>query len=400
MSGIAPIPRPSLAPATAERLRARLPVVAEQTVAAVVAGVPGYAAGLDETMGANIEGAVQMALGGFVRLAEDVEASGPVTPLQPALVAAYRLGQGEALGGRSVDALLSAYRLGARVAWRELSAVLVADGLPAGSVAQFAELVFAYIDELSAASVAGHTDEQETTGRVRERYLERLGRHLLEAAPDEVLIDAADRAGWDPPTTLTAVLLGEAHVRPALAKLDARVLRVPADLADAADAAVLLVPDAARPRLLAALTGLPAVAGPTRPWREVAASFDRARRAQALGLGAGSREPVDTEVHLATLLVRSDAEALDDLRRRVLAPLSELRPATAERLEQTLLSWLLHQGRREEVAAELTIHPQTVRYRMTQLRELYGEALRDPATVLDLVVALSGSRCAQTAGSV
>jgi DNA-binding PucR family transcriptional regulator len=71
-----------------------------------------------------------------------------------------------------------------------------------------------------------------------------------------------------------------------------------------------------------------------------------------------------------------------------LEPLSELRPSTAQRLEQTLRSWLLHQGRRDDVAADLTVHPQTVRYRMTQLRELYGDRLRDPAVVFDLVIAL------------
>ena len=77
---------------------------------------------------------------------------------------------------------------------------------------------------------------------------------------------------------------------------------------------------------------------------------------------------MDTETHLATLLIQSDPEALADLRRRALEPLSELRPSAAERLEQTLRSWLLHQGRRDDVAAELMVHPQTVRYRMTQLR--------------------------------
>ena len=44
-------------------------------------------------------------------------------------------------------------------------------------------------------------------------------------------------------------------------------------------------------------------------------------------------------------------EALDDLRERVLEPLSALRPATAERLAETLRSWLLHHGRRDDVAA-------------------------------------------------
>ena len=63
-----------------------------------------------------------------------------------------------------MDALLAAYRVGARVSWREMSATAVDGGLPAPTVAQFAELVFAYIDQLSAVSVAGHTDELATTG--------------------------------------------------------------------------------------------------------------------------------------------------------------------------------------------------------------------------------------------
>ena len=46
-------------------------------------------------------------------------------------------------------------------------------------------------------------------------------------------------------------------------------------------------------------------------------------------------------------------------------------------------------GRREEVAAALFVHPQTVRYRMGQLRELYGDRLEDPETVLALTVALA-----------
>ena len=65
------------------------------------------------------------------------------------------------------------------MAWRELARAAAEAGLPAATMAQFAELVFAYIDELSAASVAGHTDELSTSGRVRERYRERLGQHLL-----------------------------------------------------------------------------------------------------------------------------------------------------------------------------------------------------------------------------
>jgi hypothetical protein len=397
MSGAAAVKgasRLALDPEIASRLRGRLPAVAEQTVLAVVAEVPGYAGAFGGELRVNIERGVQMALGGFVRLAENARDGDPRIPLQPALEGAYELGRGEARDGRTMDALLGAYRVGARVAWRELSAVFVGEGVPAGAVAQFAELVFAYIDELSAASAAGHADEHATTGRVRELYLERLGQQLLEGASHDVLAEAAERAGWDPPEMLTAVLLREVHAGPTLSTLDARTLRLPGDRAGAEETAILLVPDAAGPRraaLLRALKGRDAVVGPARPWTAVAASVQRAARAREQGLAAGD-EALDTEAHLATLVLGADAEALADLRRRVLEPLSDLRPSTAERLEQTLRSWLLHQGRRDDVAADLTVHPQTVRYRMTQLRELYGDRLHDPATVLDLVIALGVPR--------
>ena len=72
----------------------------------------------------------------------------------------------------------------------------------------------------------------------------------------------------------------------------------------------------------------------------------------------------------------------------MLAPLDDLPAGAREKLTETLRSWLLHHGRREQVAAELFVHPQTVRYRMTQLRELYGDRLEDPRTVLELTIAL------------
>jgi DNA-binding PucR family transcriptional regulator len=73
----------------------------------------------------------------------------------------------------------------------------------------------------------------------------------------------------------------------------------------------------------------------------------------------------------------------------VLAPLASLRPATRQKLAETLRAWLLYQGRRDDIAAALFVHPQTVRYRMGQLRELYGERLDDPSTIRDLTLALA-----------
>ena len=387
-------------------LREQLPQVATHTIAAVTAEVPGYTGALAGSMGDNIAAAVQMALAGFLKLAAGARDADPSTPLGPTLEGAYDLGRGEARNGRSMDALLGAYRVGARVAWRDLAAVAAQAGVGATTMAQFAELVFAYIDELSAASAAGHTDELSTSGRVRDRYRERLGQQLLARAGDDALAAAADRADWTPPTTLTAVLLHSAQVRTVLASLAPGTLVVGEDLPGQEAGAtstgppfsLLLVPDvdtAGRRHLLRALAGGQAVVGPARPWTQVRASYDRAARTASMLLtvaGATSSDAVlDSEDHLARLVVTADPDALADLRGRVLAPLDGLRPATRERLEETLRSWLLHQGRREAVAAELHVHAQTVRYRMGQLRELYGARLDDPATVLELVLALSGS---------
>ncbi len=375
-----------LAPEVIADMRSHLPEVADRTVTAIIEEVPSYQDALSGSMGEIIRNAVQLALGGFLSLAGGRRGADPGTPTAPAMEGAYQLGRGEARNGRSTEALLSAYRIGARVSWREMSTRAVEAGIPADRLAGFAELVFAYIDELSAASVAGHTDELATTGRVRERLLERLAADLLDGASADDVQQAVARAEWTPPTTLTAVIVPEAQARTVRSALPGVVLQAVdrTDLPD--DWTLLLVPDAhgrRRAGLLDLLTR-GCIAGPARPWQSVRASYDRALRALEAGL-SGS-----TEDHLTRLVLTADPEALADLREKALAPLADLRPGTAEKLADTLRSWLLHHGRREDVAAELFIHPQTVRYRMGQLRELYGDRLDDPDTVLELTIALAG----------
>ncbi|MEW2036171.1 helix-turn-helix domain-containing protein, partial [Streptomyces sp. NPDC005534] len=111
-------------------------------------------------------------------------------------------------------------------------------------------------------------------------------------------------------------------------------------------------------------------------------SYARAVRARSL-----SADIRDTEDHLPELVLSADADAFADLRARALAPLRTLPVATARRLEETLREWLLHHGRRNEVAAALFVHPQTVRYRMSQLRELFPD-LGSPQQIFELTLAV------------
>ncbi|WP_405008306.1 PucR family transcriptional regulator [Kitasatospora purpeofusca] len=364
---------PALDETTVAALRAALTATAEEVVRAIIDEVPSYANALSGRMGTTIRRAVRTALGHYLDLASGNPTGGDAGD------AAYELGRGEVRDGRSMDALLSAYRVGARVAWRCLAAGAVPAGLPAAEVAKFAELTFAYIDELSAASAAGHADELAARGRAQERHLEQLARDLLADASQDVLLASAQRARWQPPASLTAVLLPAAQTRPAYRTLAPGTL-VLDDLPDVTG--VLLVPDADRSRLLRQLTDRVAVVGPARPWTRASASYARAVRARSL-----SPDIRDTEDHLPELVLSADADAFADLRTRALAPLRPLPVATARRLEETLRAWLLHQGRRDEVAAALFVHPQTVRYRMSKLRELFPD-LASPHRVLELTLAV------------
>jgi hypothetical protein len=379
-----PIPHDlRLDPEVLADMRAALPAVGDEVVNAIIAEVPSYADALAGPMGETIRNAVQLALGGFISVAARSQRGGAGTPAAAALVGAYQLGRGEARSGRSMDALLAAYRIGARVSWREMSASAVRADLDSETLASFAELVFTYIDALSASSVAGHSDELATTGRVRERLLDRLASALARGADEDAARALADQVEWSLPTTLTAVITPASRARGLLMSLPEGSLVAPDALDD--EHTVLLVPNAhgnGRKALLRALHGTGSVAGPARPWPEARRSVERAVRGLALG------GDVDTEAHLADLLRSADPEALSDLRAQVVAPLGDLRPGSAEKLLDTLRAWLVHQGRRDDVAAALFVHPQTVRYRMGQLRELYGDRLTDPAFVRDAVIAL------------
>ena len=163
--------------------------------------------------------------------------------------------------------------------------------------------------------------------------------------------------------------------------------------------AVLLVPDAdgpARPApARARSTGRDAVVGPgpavdggarvVRPGR-----CGRSRSACAAAAAPAARHrgaPRRAGAHAPT------REALADLRARVLAPLADLRPATArEARRDAARPGCCTRAAATRSPPSCFVHPQTVRYRMGQLRELYGDRLDDPAAVLELVIALLAPR--------
>ncbi|MGW1376995.1 PucR family transcriptional regulator [Streptomyces sp. NPDC002446] len=148
-----------------------------------------------------------------------------------------------------------------------------------------------------------------------------------------------------------------------------------------------------RARLKGVLRHRAAAVGHAVPAHDAATSVRSATRLLALaapydGPDAGVMFVDD---HLSSLVLLQDESLARTLIARRLSPLAGLSPERCERLEATLLAWLGGMGA-PEVAKALSIHPQTVRYRMRQLEKLFGARLRDPRTRFEIEMALRSRR--------
>ena len=389
----------------AAAFRPELPALADEIIAAISRGVPDYARPLEGPFGAALRGGVEEALRQFVAMVED-----PAAGRGPGRDVYVALGRGEWIAGRRLDALLAAYRLGARVAWRRLAAVGERAGLEPRVLYLLAESIFAYIDELSGESIEGWTREQAAAAGEHQRRRQRLAALLVQdpAADRPAVEDAAAAAAWPLPRRRAALAIEGDDGDRVARRLDTDVL-----VATVPGAVCALVPDPAGPgrleRIESALEGQRAAIGPAVRWPQAPVSFGRALatlRLAAEGALAGprtragaSRAATDDAAPEASGLLRADDHALElllghdrrlarDIRKSALAPLDGETPASRERLTETLRAWLRHRGRTEEVARALHVHPQTVRYRLARLRDLFGDDLDDPDARFELELAL------------
>jgi len=138
-----------------------------------------------------------------------------------------------------------------------------------------------------------------------------------------------------------------------------------------------------------------AAVGPAVPLADASGTLRWAAQALALarrGLirpGAGvAGDVVWCEEHLPTLVLLADAGLASTLSREALAPLRRFRPDQADRLASTLLAWLESADDANAAALRLHVHPQTIRYRLRQVSELFADALADPDARFRLLLAL------------
>ncbi|MCG3752684.1 MULTISPECIES: CdaR family transcriptional regulator [Amycolatopsis] len=309
-------------------------------------------------------------------------------------IAFYRArGAMEFSEGRNLDALQDTATIGARVAWRAMHPAVVAAGVDPAVISVGAEAIFAYVDELCATAIAGYqqaqTDAEGAVPARRRRLLE-----LIVQAPEGAassIAELANGAGWPLPETAAMVALERG---PEAGDFPAELLGggVLADL-DGPEPHLLAVdPDADLAPLAAMPGGWRAAVSPTVPLADAPAALRTARRALQLS-GPETPGPVIwCRDHLATLWLLAEDFLAAELARQSLDPFASLSAKQRDRLSETLLAWLETRGGAPEIAQRLGVHPQTVRNRLRQLEELFGDRLKDADDRLGMQLALRAQR--------
>jgi PucR C-terminal helix-turn-helix domain len=375
-----------LSPGVADLIEPELPAITEEILATIAREVPEYARPLEGRFGRGIRTGVNEALLQFVALIRD-----PDSGRERGREVYVELGRGEQRVGRTLDSLQAAYRLGARVAWRRIAEAGRRAELDPEPLTLLAEAIFAYIDELAADSVDGYAEAQAAAEDLRRRRRQELAALILREPPASAadLAAAAQAAGWELPRRLAAGACAEGDLRALAGRLPADALATELE-----GAGCVLVPDpngpGRRDQIERAASRATLALGPAggpeeapRSWR-LAASLLRASGAGAVP-GGGLFLAED---HLTDLLLAGSSDLTSLLASRRLAPLRDLTERARERMRETALAYVRHHGNAVAMAAELHVHPQTARYRIARLRELFGEDLDDPDARFELEIAL------------
>lgn len=376
-----------------DALRARLPSLLSEVGDMLRGDWPDYARFLDDS---DSEVADAGAL--FIRRLLDMARQGlskldleTLKPDPAAEVVFEQIGRKQWAGGHELTELMSAYQVGARVAWRHVSDTALTLALPPEVLSALAEAVFVFVNQLTASSAHGFVVEQSESSAAREALRRELSELLLSDRSDSAAIGhAADCAGWRLPALASVILVDptDEGARAIVDRLGSETLPIRTATLYGA-----IAPNGnvrgGKAHAAKVLHGAHAIIGHGVPLTTLPASIRIVQAAMDLQhRGLLSGDPIIVDEHLDTIIVHRDERIMAALRAEVLEPLSGVPVATRDRMIETLTSWLRHMGDRQRVAEELRIHPQTVRYRVAQLREHFGVDLDSPQARSRMYLAL------------
>jgi hypothetical protein len=295
-----------------------------------------------------------------------------------------------------LEDLLHAYRLGSRIGWHALQEAALPYERP--SLLHGAGILLDYIDQVSAAVSQAYLEERQHLVSEEERQL----RNLLDA-----LIEGG---------TLPAELRGLAEqvglplsdwYRPFAAAVHEAPARRHSELASALrDRGVLALTEGVRVAGLAPhedAASVPELGGdvvialaPPTKRAKLASALDDMRLLADLGRRLGRTGIVAGDELLPELLLASAPRVANALTERVIGPLEADRPQRTADLIETLSVYLEMGFDRQSAARRLHVHPNTLDYRLRQVRELTTLDVHRPRDLVLVVLALRQQELSDT----
>ena len=309
------------------------------------------------------------------------------------------MGAQQAEMGVPLEVLLAAYRLAARVVWRELigeSAGL--DSLPPATVIAVTGQVLEYLDEISGAVGSAYLETREVLMRRRDLDRDRILQRLVagDVSPELRRLAAASDLDLQPPYLVLACSIDSEEAERAIE----RVLRPRGVLmvGDQAGTWIALVPG--RNGVSGVLDEAERTAPGSVRWGigplataldDVAEGARRAREALRVGarLDPSARAWDDAAVGIFATLA-TDPDAMRRYVHHVLGGVLAVPPSRSAPLLETLEALLVTPSL-NDAAALLGLHRHTVVYRTRRLAEL-GVAIEEPAAPHRLWLALQCRR--------
>jgi GGDEF-like domain/PucR C-terminal helix-turn-helix domain len=350
-------------------LRPREEALAERLIAAYRAEIPQYAQVDDPLVLADM---TAVSLAGLRSWLDFLEQDRPVDGdlLRPVLEAIRR----RAVQGVGMDAMMRAYRIAARVVWQETLELPVDQEL----IAPLSTRMLEFTDRLTTAAEQAYADEalrsacepELSRSALFEAILSDRGRDQhhhavkLNAPHCVVVVEVPQDAPGISLEDVAAALVREARAGYWTTRLRSVVAACPVESAGGRDALL---------RRLARFTNarkpfVVAVGSIAEGPEEIRHSYREAVEAMQVGTRLGSTPGALYDCQelapLASLV--ADSGRARRFAQGCLHPLGRLTERSW--VLPTLSAYLRCQGRLKEVAADLAVHPNTVRYRLNELR--------------------------------
>ncbi|GGU25709.1 PucR family transcriptional regulator [Nocardioides albus] len=278
--------------------------------------------------------------------------------------------------------------------WDELRRRAVENELSAAALNALDEMMKTYVGHLTSQVTAGF--EAGTEARDQDNDVARarlIDRMLSGASAAEMEVQAA-LGEWELPEKVTVMAVelrdGTQIASGALSATALTRRREPTQ--------VVICP----PHDTATITKqVRAAAGPKSrvsicwpmPPEDVPAAWRWANRALALvnARVIPAKPVIDCLAYRTEIWLHAEPVMRRQLAQELLEPLLAESENSREILTETLLVWLETRESAPAIAAVLGVHPQTIRYRWKRINELFGESLRDPAFVTQLLLLLKAS---------